>query len=418
MTEALSSDQVCVVVGASHAGSQLAVQLRKEGWMGRIILISAEPHLPYHRPPLSKAVLAGEKTVESVLLRPGTLYDTNAIELRLGQRVEQLFSAEKRVILSSGEVITYDRLALCTGARVRRIALGEVLQGVHYLRTADDVLAIRQELMPEKKAVIVGGGYIGLEVAAVFTSLGIKVTLLEMAERILQRVTGPVISEYLHDLHRHHGVNIVTGASVVSISGEDQVSGVICEDGTEYPADLVIIGVGVIPETDLAEAAELQVSNGIVVDEYTRTSDPCIYAAGDCTWHPSNFYGRHLRLECVQNALDQSRVAAANIAGGNVIYDALPWFWSDQYDVKLQSAGLLLNHDHFLVRGDKSNADGRGFSVFYFQGERMVAADCINRAKEFMVCKRLIADRLAVNMQALADDSSQPDEFAAVQETR
>ncbi len=412
MTEAMSSDQVCVVVGASHAGSQLAVQLRKEGWTGRVILVGAEPHLPYHRPPLSKGVLAGEKAIESVQLRPVGMYETNAIELRLGQSVEHLLPAEKRILLASGEAIAYDKLALCTGASVRRIALGEGLQGVHYLRTADDVLAIRQELLPGKKAVIVGGGYIGLEVAAVFASQGLDVTILEMEDRILQRVTSPVISEFFHELHRHHGVNVVTGASVTSISGEGHVSGVICADGTEYSADIAIIGVGVIPETGLAEAAGLHVANGIVVNENARTSDPDIYAAGDCTWHPSAFYGRHMRLECVQNALDQSRVAAANIAGRTAVYDALPWFWSDQYDVKLQTAGMVLDYDHFLVRGDRNNADGKGFSVFYFQGDRMLAADCVNRPKEFIASKRLITERLVVNMQALDDENSLPDDFA------
>lgn len=406
-------DQVCIVVGASHAGSQLAMQLRKEGWTGRIVLIGAESHLPYHRPPLSKAVLAGEKSIESVALRPLTMYETNVIELRLGQCVEQILPNEKRVVLADGEEIAYDKLALCTGARVRRVALGEGLAGVHYLRTADDVVAIRQTLTPGKKAVIVGGGYIGLEVAAVFASLQLDVTVLEMTDRILQRVTSPQISEYFHALHESHGVKVVTGASVASIRGEGHVDSVICEDGSEYAADIVIIGVGVIPETGLAEVAGLEVANGIVVDEYARTSDPHIYAAGDCTWHPNALYGRQLRLECVQNALDQSRVAAANIAGNAMVYDALPWFWSDQYEIKLQSAGLVLKYDQLLIRGDRRDADGKGFSVFYLLGDRMVAADCVNRAKEFIACKRLIAEKIAVNTAALVDESSAPDRFAA-----
>jgi len=408
-----SRDQVCVVVGASHAGSQLAIQLRKEGWAGRIVLIGAESHIPYHRPPLSKSVLAGEKSVESVALRPVAMYETNAIELRLGQCVEQILPNEKRVVLADGEEIAYDKLALCTGARVRRIALGEGLEGVHYLRTADDVLAIRQALTPGRKAVIVGGGYIGLEVAAVFAAMQLDVTVLEMADRILQRVTSPQISEYFQALHESHGVKVVTRTSVTSIRGEGHVDGVICEDGTEYPADIVIIGVGVIPETGLAEAAGLEVANGIVVDEYARTSDPHIYAAGDCTWHPSAIYDRRLRLECVQNALDQSRVAAANIAGNTTTYDALPWFWSDQYEIKLQSAGLVAEYDQLMIRGDRRNADGKGFSVFYLQGDRMVAADCVNRAKEFIACKRLIAEKIAVNIAALVDESGAPDTFAA-----
>lgn len=405
-------EQVCVVVGASHAGSQLAMQLRKEGWSGRIVLIGAESHIPYHRPALSKAVLAGEKTVESVALRPVAMYQTNAIELRLGQQVDRVLPNEKRVVLTDGEHIAYDKLALCTGARVRRMALGEGLEGVHYLRTADDMLAIRQALAPGRKVVIVGGGYIGLEVAAVFAALQLDVTVLEMADRILQRVTSPQISEFFHALHESHGVKVVTGASVSSIRGEGRVDAVICEDGTEYRADIVIIGVGVIPETGLAEAAGLEVANGIVVDQYTRTSDPHIHAAGDCTWHPSAFYDRHVRLECVQNALDQSRVAAANIVGNQSTYDALPWFWSDQYEIKLQSAGLVLEYTQILVRGDKLNTEGKGFSVFYLRGNRMVAADCVNRVKEFIACKRLIAERLAVDVGALVDENCTPDSFA------
>lgn len=405
--------QVCVVVGASHAGSQLAIQLRKEGWTGRIILIGAESHLPYHRPPLSKAVLAGEKSIESVALRPLAMYETNDIELRLGHRVEQILPNEKRIVLANSDEIAYDKLALCTGARVRRIALGVGLEGVHYLRTADDVLAIQQVLATGRKAVIVGGGYIGLEVAAVFAAMQLDVTVLEMADRILQRVTSPQISEYFHALHESHGVKVATRTSVTGIRGEGRVDGVICEDGSEYVADIVIIGVGVVPETGLAESAGLEVVNGIVVDECARTSDPHIYAAGDCTWHPSALYGRQLRLECVQNALDQSRVAAANIAGNATTYNALPWFWSDQYEIKLQSAGLLLEYDQLLIRGDSRNADGRGFSVFYLQGDRMVAADCVNRAKEFIACKRLIAEKVAVNVAALVDESCTPESFAS-----
>lgn len=408
-----SAAQVCVVVGASHAGSQLAVQLRKEGWTGRIVLISAESHIPYHRPPLSKAVLAGEKSIDAVLLRPHAMYETNAIELRLESRVEQVLATEKRVVLADGEEIVYDKLALCTGARVRHIPLGEGLAGVHYLRTADDVAAIRADLAPGKKAVIVGGGYIGLEVAAVLATLGLHVTVLEMADRLLQRVTSPIISEFFAQLHRSHGVTVATDMSVTGLSGEGRVTGVTCENGAQYPADIVVIGVGVIPETRLAEAAGLQVTNGIVVDEQARTSDASIFAAGDCTWHPSPFYGRHLRLECVQNALDQSRVAAANIAGNAATYDALPWFWSDQYEIKLQSAGLVMDYNHFLIRGDIHNSDGNGFSVLYFRDDRLVAADCINRAKEFIACKKLITERSALNMLALADGSSLPEDFAA-----
>ncbi len=414
MSESENPQQVCVVVGASHAGSQLAVQLRKEGWAGRIILFGEESHLPYHRPPLSKAVLAGEKSVDEVALRPHSMYMASAVELRLGERVERLDVQKKILFLSTGDSIKYDKLALCTGARVRRLGLGDDLQGVHYLRTADDVASLKPELIAGRRAVIIGGGYIGLETAAVLTQLGLEVTILEAAERLLQRVTSVVMSEYFQHLHETHGVRIVTHAHVRRIAGEGRVCAVVCADGTEFAADLVIVGVGVIPETSLAEAAGLEVINGIKVDEYARTSAIDIYATGDCTWHPCALYGHHVRLESVQNALDQSRVAAANIAGKQVTYEALPWFWSDQYTVKLQSAGLLSGYDDMLVRGDRRNQDGKGFSVFYFREGKMIAADFVNRAKEFIACKRLIAERLDVNRQALLDDASAPDTFASV----
>ncbi|MDO9317154.1 MAG: FAD/NAD(P)-binding oxidoreductase [Gammaproteobacteria bacterium] len=415
MSDSDNSQQVCVVVGASHAGSQLAVQLRKEGWAGRIILIGAETQLPYHRPPLSKAVLAGEKSVDEIALRPRSMYTASAVELRLGERVESLDVQKKSLLLSTGEKIAYDKLALCTGARVRRLGLGDDLEGVHYLRTADDVASLKPELIAGRRAVIIGGGYIGLETAAVLTQLGLEVTILEAAERLLQRVTSVVMSEYFQRLHEAHGVRIVTHAHVRRIAGDDgRACAVVCADGTEFAADLVIVGVGVIPETSLAEAAGLEVVNGIKVDEYARTTAADVYAAGDCTWHPCALYGHHVRLESVQNALDQSRVAAANIAGKQIAYEALPWFWSDQYAVKLQSAGLLSGYDDMLVRGDRSNRDGTGFSVFYFREGKMIAADCVNRAKEFIACKRLIAERLDVNRQALLDEATAPDTFASV----
>jgi len=406
-----STKKTCVIIGAGHAGSVLAVQLRKEGWTDRIVLIGEEAHLPYHRPPLSKDLLAGEKEVAGIALRGQAAYDAAEVEMRLGERVERVIPELRTLRLSSGEELVYDALALCTGASVRHIELGDGLDGVHYLRTADDAMAIRTDMRPGGKAVVVGGGYIGLEVASVLARKGMHVTLLERAGRILERVTSPVISEYFTALHQDNGVDIVTDAVVTGIGGEGRVSSVLCEDGSEYAADLVVIGVGVNPESTLAEEAGLQVGNGIVVDEYTRTSVAEVYAAGDCTWHPSALYGRQLRLESVQNALDQARVAAANIAGREVKYEALPWFWSDQYDIKLQIAGLPIDYDHFVIRGDRLNRDGRGFAVFYFRGEKMVAADCVDRSAEFLVCKKLIGKQLPVNMQALADEAWGPDSF-------
>ena len=413
MNQAQSVPAVCVVIGASHAGSLLAVQVRKEGWQGRIVLISAEKHMPYHRPPLSKAVLSGEKEVDAVLLRPALMYSNNDIELRLGEQVTQISRAEKSVHLASGEILAYDKLALCTGASPRHIPMGEGLAGVHYLRNADDVVGIQSQMEAGKRAVIVGGGYIGLEVAAVMSKMGLLVSVVEMADRLLQRVASPVISDYFRLLHEHHGVSVLTNASVEGILEEGAKLSVLFGDASQIAADIVVIGVGVLPETGLAKAAGLEVADGIVVDAYMGTSDPDIVAAGDCTVFPSARYGRSLRLESVQNALDQARVAAANVCGKPQIYDSLPWFWSDQYDVKLQSAGLRLDHEHEIVRGNPDVIDEKGISVFYLRGEYMIAADCVNNAKEFMACKKLIAERLPVNLEALADLSKGPADFAA-----
>lgn len=413
MTVQNSSEAVCVVVGASHAGSLLAVQLRKEGWAGRIVLIGDEEYLPYHRPPLSKAVLAGEKTVEAIALRPAAMYENNAIELMLGQRVERIERAIKTLVLSSGERLAYDKLALCTGASLRTIEAGAGLAGVYYLRQAHEVEAIRAAMLAAKRVVIIGAGYIGLEVAAVMAGhTDASVTVFEMGERILQRVTSAVVSDYLTKLHESNGVAIHTHTGVNEIRQDGDVKTVVTADGKEFAADIVIIGVGVVAATQLAQDAGLQVSNGIVVDEHACTEDPNIYAAGDCTWHPNALYGRFLRLECVQNALDQAKVAAANIAGNEAVYQGLPWFWSDQYQIKLQSAGLSEGYDEIVVRGDSESVDSDGFSVFYFREGQMIASDSVNRAKEFMACKKIISQKLAVNKEALIDLAATPEQFA------
>jgi len=401
-TDSLDVSQSCLILGAGHAGSQLALQLRKEGWTGKIVLVGDEPQLPYHRPPLSKAVLAGEKTFENVLLRPRAMYDTNQVELRIGERAVEILRDQKLLKLSTGELLTYDRLAICSGARVIRLPLGEHLKGVFYLRNAADVVAIKAMLEPGKKAVIIGGGYIGLEAAAVLKALGLQVTVLERTERVLQRVTSEPVSEFFSRLHQSHGVNIISGAEVSAINGAVNVESVQCADGSRFAADIVIIGIGVVPETTLAEEAGLRIDNGILVDEFAQTSDPCIYAAGDCTSHPSSLYERHIRLESVQNANDQARIAAAGICGKPASYNTVPWFWSDQYDTKLQSVGLSAGSDMLVLRGNPEDADG--FSVLYGRDGQLIAADCINRAKDFLICKRLVQEKAALN-QSFSDEN-------------
>jgi 3-phenylpropionate/trans-cinnamate dioxygenase ferredoxin reductase subunit len=398
------SKQTCVIVGASHAGTQLSLSLRQGGWEGRILLLGDEPVKPYQRPPLSKAILSGEKSVEQIPIRPAAVIENAGIEMRLGNRVDSIDRDQKLLHLSDGEVLGYDKLALTLGAYPSRVPLtGSDKAGVHYLRKLADVDQIRPFIGRGKSAVIVGGGYIGLEAGAILRQTGMSVTVLEALPRVLQRVTAPVVSDFYQRLHREEGLEIVTGALVTSIEGENHVEKVHCADGSQHNADLVIIAVGVLPHTRLAAEAGLDVEDGILVDEFAHTSDPDILAAGDCTRHFNPIYQRRVRLESVQNAMDQAKTAASTLNGNPQPYHALPWFWSDQYDVKLQIAGLSQGYDNIVQRGDPEN--GRSFSVFYFLDDRLLAVDAINRPGEFMMGKKLILAEAAVDKSKLADES-------------
>ncbi|MEE4384487.1 MAG: FAD-dependent oxidoreductase [Pseudomonadales bacterium] len=390
-----------VVVGAGQAAGQLVASLRQEKYEGEIVMIGDEPYLPYQRPPLSKAYLSGELPLERVLVRPEKFYADKDIETRLGVRVTAIDREARTVALDDGTTLAWDDLVLATGSRVRRLKLpGIDLPGVFYLRTIEDVDAIRDALQPGRRLVVVGGGYIGLEVAAVARKLGLEVTVLEMEERILQRVTTPAMSAYYTKVHTDHGVEIRTKAGASELRGEGRVQTVVCNDGTELPADVVIVGVGIVPATELAEAAGLECENGIVVDEHCRTSDPHVWAIGDCTNHPSRLLGHRLRLESVPNAMDQARVTAKNICGGEAVYDAVPWFWSDQYDLKLQMVGFSAGADTEVVRGDPEAGQ---FARFYLKDGVVVAVDAVNSPREFMACKQLVADRKAIDPERLAD---------------
>jgi len=396
--------QTCVIVGASHAGTQLSLSLRQGGWEGRIVLLGDEPVKPYQRPPLSKAILSGEKSPEQIPIRPATVIENAGIELRLGNRVESIDRDRKMLHLSDGATLDYDKLALTLGAYPSTIKLtGSDKAGVHYLRKLADVEQIRPFMGRGKSAVIVGGGYIGLEAGAILRQTGMSVTVLEALPRVLQRVTAPIVSDFYERLHHEEGLEIVSGALVTSIEGENQVERVHCADGAEHDADLVIIAVGVLPHTRLAAEAGLNVEDGILVDEFAHTSDPDIVAAGDCTRHFNPIYQRRVRLESVQNAMDQAKTAASALNGDPQPYHALPWFWSDQYDVKLQIAGLSQGYDNIVLRGDPET--GRNFSVFYFLGDRLLAVDAINRPGEFMMGKKLILAETAVDKTRLADES-------------
>ena len=400
-----------VVVGASHAGVSLALQLRKEGWQGPIQLVGAETQLPYHRPPLSKDLLSGAKNLDGILLRPEKVYEDNDIELVLGAVATKIDRTARSVELDCGRVLFYDKLALCTGARVRELPGDHQSDRILYLRTAEDARRIQRFATAGSRVVIVGGGYIGLEAAAVLQKLGLEVTVLEMADRVLERVTSETLSSYLTTLHAMHGVSIKTQSSVAGITGgedETQPISVQCGDGQNYLADLILIGIGVLPETSLAKSAGLVTDNGIVVTETGMTSDPNIFAAGDCTSHPNRFGGGLTRLESVQNANDQARVVAGNILGKNAVYDVVPWFWSDQYDIKLQMAGINRHYDRTLIRGDSTSLENEGFCVFYLRDDKLIAADCVGRPKEFMVSKQLITKGITPELSSLTDEKVEP----------
>lgn len=413
--------QRVIIVGAGHAAAQLAPSLRKQGWEGEIAIIGDEPYAPYQRPPLSKEFMSGEKDDKEILIRPEAAYEKHGIELRLNQSVLAINLVENTLVLDNGERLTYDKLALCTGARARKINLpGSDLDGVCYLRTLDDVknikryLGVNKSIAPSLRAVIVGGGYIGLETAAALTKLGVYVTVLEMQERVLARVTALEVSEFYQRVHAEEGASIRTNMVVSHIEGGRKDSDkyplkVCCDNGEYFDADLVIVGVGVIPNVELAEAAGLAVENGITVDEFAFTSDTNIVAVGDCANHPSGLLGRRLRLESVPNAVEQAKTAAASICGLKLPYMSYPWFWSDQYDLKLQIAGLNQGFDQVVIRGDREGS--RSFVAWYLKQGQLLAADCINRPKEFLVAKQLLSREITVDPVKLADDSLDPKIF-------
>lgn len=399
----LTTESTIVIVGASHAGAQAADTLRREGFKGRLILLGDEPYPPYQRPPLSKKFLLGELPLDRLGIRQTMFYTQHNVEIRLNTRVTAIDTARQQLKLGDREALHYDRLILCLGSRVRKLTVpGAQLQGIHYLRTVDDVNGMRAEFAAGKKLVVVGAGYIGLEVAAAASKLGLQVTVLEMADRCLNRVTAPIVSEFYAKRHAQSGVRLLVNTKVTAIEGAERVSGVHCADGAVIPADIVVVGVGIIPETEIAAHAGIACENGIVVDKHCRTSDPYVYAAGDCTYHPSLRYGDHVRLESVDNAMEQARVAASNICGKEAQHAHVPWFWSDQYEVKLQTAGLMHLHNQQVVRGDPASGQ---FSVWYLRDTEVLAVDALNRPGDFMTGKRWIGEHKRVELAKLADAS-------------
>ncbi len=381
-----------LIIGAGQAAVQAIDTLRKRGFRGAITLVGEEPQWPYQRPPLSKKYLAGALDTERLLIRPPHFYSDHAIEARLGRRAIGIDRAARTVQLDDGSVLSYDKLLLATGSHPRALtAPGANLEGVHTLRSIADVERIQRDFAPGRRLVIVGGGYIGLEVAATARELGLDVTVLEMADRVMNRVTCPEISTFYQTEHANHGVRIVCNARVRALEGTSstgRVRAVACEDGSEYPADVVLVGVGVVARDELAQAAGVECSNGIVVDEYCRTSDPNIYAAGDCTNHPNPHFARRMRLESVDNAFEQASSAALNLLGTPTAHDKVPWFWSDQYDLKMVIVGLCQGHDAVVMRGSPAS---RSFSVCYLRGGELVAVDTVNHPKDQMAARKLVA---------------------------
>lgn len=391
-----------VIVGAGHAGGQTAISLRQQKFRGRITILGDEPYPPYQRPPLSKKYLAGELELDRLFLRREKFYADHDVELRLSARVDAIDRADRRLTLENGESIEYEKLVLATGSRVRRLDLpGSDLDGVHYLRSIDDVRKIRKYFRRGARLIVIGAGYIGLEVAAVATAQGLFVTVLETAERVMSRVVSPVVSAFFEKIHREAGVDIRCGVRPgAGFVGDGGLKAIRADDGTLLPADIAIVGVGILPNVEIAESAGIECENGILVDEYCRTSDAHILAVGDCTNHPNRLLGRRLRLESVHNAQEQAKTAAATLCGTLEPYAQVPWFWSDQYDLKLQIAGLTEGYEQVILRG---NPDERAFAAFYLREGRLIAVDAINSAREFMLSKKLIAAGARLDPEILAD---------------
>lgn len=394
-----------VIVGAGHAGVNLAAYLTKGGYTGTVALLSAEETLPYKRPPLSKGFLLGTEKIDNIPLRSADYWAKSPIDLLCGVEVCEVLPEGKSVITSAGTEIAYGRLVWATGGRARSLPLqGADLRGVHQVRTLADVTQLKSEMPHSRSAVIVGGGYIGLEIAAAFRSVGVDVTVVEAGHRVLERVTSVQVSDYFHGVHRDAGVDLRLGTTVLEIKGKrGQITSVLLNDGSEVPADIAVVGVGMEPNCEVLAAAGASCTNGIDVDEFCRSSLPGISAAGDCTsqFHPFG-RGRRVRLESVQNANEQAKVVASELLGTPLANEEVPWFWSDQYDVKLKTAGLNVGHDTVLVRGDSSLGV---FSVLYLADGELVAIDCINNPTDFAHGRVLVKNRARLDTAAAADPS-------------
>jgi 3-phenylpropionate/trans-cinnamate dioxygenase ferredoxin reductase subunit len=406
----MSPPGTVVILGTGQGGFQAAASLREEGFEGRLLLVGEEPDLPYQRPPLSKAYLTGKADAAQLRLRPGRFYAEHRIELRTGARATAIDRAGRTLLLASGERLAYDHLVLATGAHNRALPVrgAAAAEGVLQLRTLAEAEALRQRLGgggAARQVVVVGAGFIGLEFAAVAAERGLPVTVIEAADRVMARAVSPAVSEFVRAAHAARGIRFALGTAVVEILGEGgRVRGVASADGARHPADLVLVGIGVVPNTVLAEEAGLAAANGIVVDEHLLTRDPAISAIGDCAAFPCRHAagGAVTRLESVQNAVDQARCVAARLAGrGPAPYAALPWFWSEQGPHKLQIAGLAVPHDRAVLRGDP--AAGGGVSVFCYRGGALAGVESVNRPLDHIHARRLLAGGMGLTPEQAAD---------------
>lgn len=402
-----------LIVGGGHGGAQAAVALRQRKFAGTIAIVGDEPELPYERPPLSKDYLSREKEFERILIRPATFWADKQVDMLLGRRVVSVDPAAHQVTTDDGATIGYGTLVWATGGSPRRLTVdGHDLVGVHAVRTRADVDKLMGELEATRRVVVIGGGYIGLEAAAVLAKLGKQVTVLEALPRVLARVAGEPLSRFYEAEHRAHGVEVRLGAMVAGLEERDgAVSGVKLADGETLPCEMVIVGIGIIPAVEPLIVAGAAGGNGVDVDAHCRTSLPDVYAIGDCAAHESGFAdGARIRLESVQNANDQAMTMAKSVTGEPQVYDAVPWFWSNQYDLRLQTVGLSTGHDDVVVRGDIA---ARSFSIVYLKAGRVIALDCVNATKDYVQGRALVLNRAVIVPERLADASVPLKEISA-----
>ena len=396
-----------VIIGAGQAAGQCVATLKKLGYTNKIILIGEESHPPYQRPPLSKSFLEGKVGLERVYMKNREFYEENEVEFYPNTLVKEIDREEKKVRTSCGKEFEFEKLVIATGSRARELEIeGTQLGNVYYLRTIDDVKKIKEQMSIRQNLSIIGAGYIGLEVAAVANELGMNVSIFEMADRSMNRTVDKKISEHFEDLHKTNGVNFYFQSNIEKLQGETFIEGVKLDDGSLIPTDILIIGIGIIPNQELAENAGLDCNNGILVNDKGITSDQSIFACGDCTNHPNKFLNKNVRLESVQNALEQSKVVAANIMGQEEKYEVIPWFWSDQYNQKLQIVGMPEEYDEIVKR---EYADG--FSLFYLSNKTIISVTTINNPKEFLICKKLVEKKVKISSDILTKTANDLNEL-------